>query len=446
MKIINVLILILAALPLQAADDYRQQTGTGTWRTLPANDLAQWRSAGWTIAAEALPEGWAPFGATGNLSLIADGAKNRAVHFSGQLALPGMRLPGRGWLVVTMEARCGAVSLAGPVYGGPQGGQLGWVVLPEMESGTEWQSLTEVCRTDFPADSGAQLRVSSTLGVDWRGAIVRWYASPLDAYRNAFEQFQKPMPNLVKNGGFEQTEKMLSEDVVRWRGKGWNIGDGEIIAMASGFGPNGAWKDKTLRLIQDRAAAHGGENCLLTDLATGGGFTARADRQYLVSLWARGEGALSIFCHSYGGEKGGFLGNITVVPGEAWPLGQEWRNYQIAVPLKIAGNEQVGVLPVLSVSGKAWLDDFAVYELDTATTLQASIGQCRARLNETLTDQVRVGPRQRALLTDLLAAAAQLEAQVKTGQVTAAAVNRVAALEYVTPRVKSVIEFGDVNE
>ena len=151
-------------------------------------------------------------------------------------------------------------------------------------------------------------------------------------------------------------------------------------------------------------------------------------------------------CHSYGGDKGGFVGNITVVAGDAWPLDAEWQHYQTIVPLKLTGYEQVGVLPVLSAPDPIWLDDFAAYELEDADALRATVARQRSRLKETLADQVQVGHRQRALLDYLLAEAEKLEASLATGQLAAATADRVAALEYVTPRVKSVIEFGDTGE
>lgn len=396
--------------------------------------LAGWKSQGWKVETKELPTAWAPSGSDGFVTVPKETDGGRFLRFKGQLRGPTIPLPASGWLLVQVTLRNGSVTVGG-------------LKTPSFDAGPQWTAPTFVCQ--LKGSLGVNLYAPNG-PVDVRDIQVIPATGAMDAYRKAYPLIRKPMVNVVKNGGFEELKVCLPEDRRKWRDEHqWDLGEGDRVMLPEGFGPHPSFNGKRLRIIDNPAQSRSGNRCVEFTLMAGGGFTAKPDKMYLFNLWARGSGSLGIHASFYGGPDGGFLGNAAVTDSGGFDLSEKWENFQVTVPLKKEGYSVMGANPVFSAKDGAYMDDYAVFELDTTESLLEKINQAQKDLKETSSDQVQLGPRQREMLKFLADEAEKLRSQCSAGEGAAqlqSLAHRVEALNYVTAGVKSEMEFGSLQE
>ena len=405
-----------------------------TYAPVSENSLAAWKSKGWNVKAKELPSAWSPAGSDGFVDVFTEQDGGRFLRFKGQLIGPTIPKPVSGWLLVQVTLRNGSVTVGG-------------LKTPSFEAGPEWTSPAFVCQLNGSA--GLSLYAPKE-PVDVRSIKVISANGAMDAYRNSYPLIRKPMVNLVKNGGFEETRTCLPEELKKWRDEWkWNLDEGDRVILPVGFGPHPAYKGKRLLIIDDPSQSHSGNRCVEFTLMAGGGFSAKPDKLYLFSCWARGKGKLNISVNLYGGPGGGYLGNAGVTGSNVYDLSEQWKQFQTTVPLKKEGYSRIGPNPFFSAQDGAFLDDFAVFELDTRESLLEKIDKARVSLQETLDSQGNFGPQQREMLKFLSDEAEKLSVQCSAGDGTSSTeslAHRVEALSYVTAGVKSEMEFGNTQE
>lgn len=167
--------------------------------------------------------------------------------------------------------------------------------------------------------------------------------------------------NFFRNGGFEESDIRLVQDMQELIKLGWdfNQGDAPFIEMPSYWNPNPGGGSGKMQLIKEKELAYEGTNCLLVE---GGPFfhiyqeSNPPVAKYKYSFAAKGKGRVRITLYLYGSTPEGKVTHLGMPNSLIHEIDSDkWEVYEGTFEITKPGVERAA--PALIIGGgKVYLD------------------------------------------------------------------------------------------